>query len=272
MMARERVVIIGNGPAANTAAETLREKDPAAKITLIGREPVRVYRPHLLPDLIAGSLEEERLYIHPFEFYKERDIGLRLGQEVVSVDFDSRKLVLAHKEVLRFDGLIIATGARPRIPERLQVFEDLMMTLKTVADAKAWIDTLSRVDSVLVIGGDLTSIGFTRTLLKLGKKVYFILERDAFWPMRFSDELRDEVGHCLSEQGVEVLDCRRINGMALLPDGQVEVETDCLHVHVGAVGAFFGMVPDIRFLARSRLYLERGILVDEVLQTRFEGV
>jgi NADPH-dependent 2,4-dienoyl-CoA reductase/sulfur reductase-like enzyme len=272
MMAEERFVIIGNGPAANSAAVTLRKQAPETGITLIGREPVRQYRPNLLPEFIAGTILEPGLYVRTLDFYKERGIKLRLGQEVIDVNFDKRELTLDHKEIIPFSGLIIATGGRPRIPEPLQVFEDLMMTLKTVTDAKAWIERLEHVESVLVIGGDLPSLGFTRALLKIGKKVLFILAKDSFWPLRFSDELRHEVAQTLADQGVNVIDCRRIKGMARISDRLVEVDTDCGAVRVGAVGAFFGLVPDVRFLARSRLYIERGIIVDEYLKTRFDEV
>ncbi len=272
MMAEEQFVIIGNGPAANSAAVTLRQQTSEAGITLIGREPVRQYRPNLLPEFIAGTILEAGLYVHPLDFYKDMGIKLRLGQEVVDVNFDSRELVLDHKEIIRFTGLIIATGGKPRIPEPLLVFQDLMMTLKTVTDAKAWIERLKHVESVLVIGGDLPSLGFSRALLKLKKNVRFILAKDSFWPLRFSDEIRYEVTQTLADQGVDVIDCRRIKGMARISDELVEVDTDCGAVRVGAVGAFFGLVPDVRFLARSRLYIERGIIVDEYLKTRFDKV
>ena len=59
---------------------------------MISRELVRQYKPKLLPDFVAGKLSEEELYVRPLEFYKEHGIKLRLGQEVVDVDFAARQV------------------------------------------------------------------------------------------------------------------------------------------------------------------------------------
>ncbi len=167
-----------------------------------------------------------------------------------------------------FSSLIIAVGGSPRIPERLQVFSDLMLTLKTLTDARAWIDKLAHVDSVLLVGGDLTSLSFTRTLLSLKKRVVFIINEDSFWPVRFDNDVRCQITSKLSAKGVDVLNCREIRRMAKIADHELEIETDTEKLRVGALGAFFGLVPDVKFLARSGLHIERGILVDEHLRTR----
>jgi NADPH-dependent 2,4-dienoyl-CoA reductase/sulfur reductase-like enzyme len=271
-MTQEHCVIIGNGPAANEAASTLRDHSPDLRITIIGSEPVQHYKPHLLPDFVAGTLKEDDLYVNPPAVYKERDIKLRLGQKVENVRFESRDLVLDHKEVVRFSSLIVAVGGTPRIPERLQVFSDLMLTLKTLSDARKWIDKLASVDSVLIVGGDLTSLSFTKALPAMGKRVVFLMNEDSFWPVRFDDDIRSQVAGKLTDKGVDVIHHQTVRRMARLSEHELEVETDKERMKVGALGAFFGLVPDVRFLAKTGLFIERGILVDEYLQTRFPGV
>jgi NADPH-dependent 2,4-dienoyl-CoA reductase/sulfur reductase-like enzyme len=271
-MAENHFVVIGNGPAGNEAALTLCRHAGECRVTLISRQRGGCYRPHLLPQLISGKLAEENLYVFSPSSYKEMGIKLRSGQEVVNVYPDRGEIILDHKEVIPFDGLIIAVGGRPRIPEDLAVFGDLMLTLKTIRDARVWIQKLERTETVLMIGGDLTSLSLTRQLMDMEKKVYFALNEDAFWPLRFDRDLFDQVAQRLSQRGVEVLKYSRIRGMRLLPDGMVEMDTEHEKVRAGVVGAFFGLVPDIRFLARSGLKLDRGILVDEYLNTGFDGV
>ncbi len=271
-MAEEHYVIVGNGPAANEAAATLREHAPEARVTMIGRERAGYYRPDLLPDFIAGRIPEEELLVHAAGFYKERGIKLRIGQEVKSVDFSRRELKLEHKELVCFDGLIIAAGGKPRIPEPLQVFEESMLPLKTIVDARTWKQKLARVDSVLIIGGDLTSLSFTKALLSLKKKVSFVIDGECFWPLPFTPDLCQEVTKRLRTRGVDVIPGSKLKSVVRISEDVIGVETDAGSLETGAVGAFFGLIPDVKFLVHSGLPIERGILVDEYLQTPVEGV
>jgi len=271
-MAHDRCIIIGNGPAANHAALALREQSPRMQVTVVGQEPVRYYKPHLLPEYIAGKLSEEDLFVNPLPFYKDREIKLRLGQQVVDVNFSRREVVLGHKEVMPFDGLIIACGGRPRVPEPIEMFGDLMLTLKTIADARIWIETLAKVDTVLVVGGDLTSLAFTKSILSLGKKVSFLLDEESFWPVRNTEEVLTQARMALAARGVDVIQGRGIKRITSAAENLLEVGIDGNELTVGAVGAFFGLVPHVKFLVRSGLDIERGILVDEYLKTRFDDV
>lgn len=271
-MEKQHFVVIGNGPAGNEAALVLRDHAKDARITLISRETGGCYRPHLLPRFISGGFSEEDLHVFSPSSYKELGIKFRSGQEVVSLHLESREIFLDHREVIKYDGLIIALGGKPRIPENLLVFNDLMLTLKTIDDARRWQKELERAESVLLIGGDLTSLSFTRRLIEMKKKIYFALNEEAFWPMRFSRALHDEVSERLIKKGICVLDYSRIKSMNSLPEGGTEVHTECESVRADIVGAFFGLVPDVGFLARSGLKIDRGILVDEYLSTGFDGV
>jgi NAD(P)H-nitrite reductase large subunit len=109
-MSEEHFVVIGNGPAGNQAAETLKEKATEARVTLISKEQEGYYKPCLLPEYMAGKISEDQIYLSTVDAYKEKGIKLRSGQEVVDVKPGRREIVLDHKEVLRFDGLILAVG------------------------------------------------------------------------------------------------------------------------------------------------------------------
>jgi NAD(P)H-nitrite reductase large subunit len=271
-MPKDHFVIIGNGPAGNQAALTLKEKAPEASVTLISKERETCYRPHLLPDFIAGKMREEALYACPIGVYKEKGIKLRTGQRVVRLNLSQRVVILDHKEIVRFTGLIIAVGGKPRIPEPLLVFREHMFTLKTLDDAKLWTSRLSRANNILMMGGDLTSFAVTKALLSLGKRVFFMLNEDAFWPLRSSEALLNEVSGKLAGRGVEVLPKGRFKSIARLSDDAYEVLVDGHRIQAEMIGAFFGLVPDVRFLTGSGLRIDRGILVDEYLHTGYEGV
>ena len=264
--------MVGNGPAGHEAALVLKRQEPDATVTLISRERESSYRPHLLPDLISGKTAEESLYVCPVGTYKERGIKLRAGQRVVGIHLSQRELILDHKEILRFTGLIIAVGGKPRIPEPLMVFRDHLFTLKTLPDARHWMSRLPRVGRVFIMGGDLTSFALTKALLRLGKQVTFMLDGDAFWPLRCSQRIFEEAGQKLASRGVEVLPHGRLKSIAHPSDHTYEISVNGHTIQAGMIGAFFGLVPDVRFLTGAGLRIDRGILVDEYLNTGFEGV
>jgi NAD(P)H-nitrite reductase large subunit len=266
-------VVIGNGPAGNEAALTLREKAPDARVTIITRNLGGSYRPHLIPEFIAGNIPEKGLFAVTPDTYTEKNIKFRHGQRVVDLDPEKKTLTLDHKEVIPFDGVIIAVGGMPRIPEYLKVFEHSMLTLKTMEDARRWISTLAETDSVLLIGGDLTSLAVTKALLSLGKKIYFMLTEHAFWPLRPDEALFAEVSDRLACKGVDVISGKTLEGLASTSENSFIVRfDDRRELEVGMIGAFFGLAPDIGFLRRSGIRMDRGLLVDEYLCTGFEGV
>jgi NAD(P)H-nitrite reductase large subunit len=271
-MSEEHLVVIGSGPAGNSAAFTLKQMDPGVRVTLISKERDGCYRPHRLPAYIAGTASATDLFVTSPGSYGKRGIKYRSCQRVVHVDPEKRHIVLDHKEILPYTGLILAVGGVPRIPEPLLAFKDYLFTLKTLDDARKWMEKLTEVRTLLMIGGDLTSLSMTRALLHLGKEVIFMLNEDAFWPLRFNDALFQEVAQALEEKGVWVLRCRKVKSLAPLSEGSLQVQMDNQSVLVEMVGAFFGLSPDIAFLARSGIPVDRGVLVDEYLSTPFEGV
>ena len=271
-MGKEHFVVIGNGPAGREAAFTLRQKLPESRISIISKENFGCYHPHLLPDFISGTISEDKLYACPPALYKERNIKLRLGQKVIDINFDRHEITLDHKEIISFSGLIIAVGGRPRIPEPLHGFEEHMLSLKTLNNAKQWITRLEEAESVLIVGGDLTSLAMSRALLRMRKKIFFMLNEDAFWPIRCDARTFSDVGQKLSNSGIEVLEGHRLKSISRLSENLYKVLFEEQSLEINIVGAFFGLVPDVQFLAGSGLNIERGILVNEYLNTGFEGV
>jgi NAD(P)H-nitrite reductase large subunit len=225
-----------------------------------------------LPKYISGKIKKESLYVSPLESYEQNGIKLRTGQRVVDIDLEKKAIVLDHKEIVSYSGLVIAVGGTPRIPEPLLLFKELMFTLKTIEDSALWMEELSKIDSVLMIGGDLTSFAVTKALLHLQKEVYFVLDENAFWPLRYTEALFEEASERLRKKGVKVLKSKKFNGFARTSKKTITAYMDGQKMDVGMIGAFFGLVPNVQFLVRSGLTIDRGLLVDEHLSTGFEGV
>src|SRR5437660_12301593 len=107
-------VVVGASLAGAKAVETLRSEGFEGRVVLIGAEPDRPYeRPPLSKDYLRGEAGRDKVYVHDEGFYSEHDIELRTGTTVTDVDASASEVVLG-TERLRYDKLLIATGARPR--------------------------------------------------------------------------------------------------------------------------------------------------------------
>jgi 3-phenylpropionate/trans-cinnamate dioxygenase ferredoxin reductase subunit len=107
-------VIVGASLAGAKAAETLRADGFEGRLVLVGAEPERPYeRPPLSKDYLRGEVGRENVYVHEADFYARHDIELRLGRTALSIDPERRELAMDDGERLRYDQLLLTTGAQP---------------------------------------------------------------------------------------------------------------------------------------------------------------
>lgn len=272
-MGAEHYVIVGNGAAANRAATVLRQGDPEARITLISDEFFPFYYRHMLAGYLVGECEESDLVVHPADHYKENRIRLRLGQTVVKVDYEARTLFLKHMEKLHYTKLLLCVGSRPRIPEIHYAYRQHFAVMKTLAHARALRERLPNVRRVLITGGDLVSLRVARALMRRGKEVTFLIDGESFWPLELTSERRTELAEALSKVGIELMpddDLAAVEPQAsggYLVTTRREAKLEC-----DLIGAFFGLVPDVEFLLGSGLDVDRGVLVNDFLETNVPHV
>jgi 3-phenylpropionate/trans-cinnamate dioxygenase ferredoxin reductase component len=169
------VIIVGAGHGGAAAAIALRMAGFVGSIALIGRETEPPYeRPPLSKEYMAGEKPFERLYIRPLEFWATKDIELRLGTTVISVDADAKTVALDDGSAIGFGDLIWATGGDPRTLLCEGAELKGVHGVRTREDADAIMAELSGVDQVVVIGGGYIGLEAAAVLTKLGKKVVLL--------------------------------------------------------------------------------------------------
>lgn len=272
MSKHDHYVIIGNGPAGNHAADTLRDQDKDARITIIANESMIFYYRHKLTDFIKGKATEADLTVRPYSVYKDKNIRLRLGQQVDRIDPKEKVLYLKHMEIVSFTKLIIATGASPRALPSVSSFSKHLCFLSTYSDALAQIADIQGKKSFLVLGGDIISFKFIRMLKDMGKEVTVLLYSEAFWPFSLDAAMAEKVIKSLSNKGVNVLTGDFIKSVKPEGDAFDIVTEKGLNRTFDRVYCFLGMIPNIRFLLGSGIDTDRGILVDDHLKTNFDDV
>jgi 3-phenylpropionate/trans-cinnamate dioxygenase ferredoxin reductase subunit len=170
-----RIVIVGAGQAAAQAVETLRKREFAGAITVVGDEPLPPYqRPPLSKKYLAGSFERDRLPIRHAAFYESHRVELRLGRRAVAIDRARRSVRLDDGADLDFDALLLATGSRARrVPVPGADLQGIL-TLRTAADADALRASVRAGTRTVIVGGGYIGLEVAATLRELGAEVTVI--------------------------------------------------------------------------------------------------
>ncbi|MFC4293780.1 NAD(P)/FAD-dependent oxidoreductase [Novosphingobium tardum] len=172
-MDRADVLIVGGGHGGAQAALALRQHGFAGSIVLVGREPEPPYeRPPLSKEYLAREKEFSRLYIRPPQFWAERDVEMRLGRAVVTVDPTAQTAKLDDGTQVSYGDLIWAAGGDPR---RLSCEGGSLVGVHAVR-TRADVDRLmSEIDGgasrVVVVGGGYIGLEAAAVLTKLGLHV-----------------------------------------------------------------------------------------------------
>jgi NADPH-dependent 2,4-dienoyl-CoA reductase/sulfur reductase-like enzyme/nitrite reductase/ring-hydroxylating ferredoxin subunit len=265
----DRIVIVGGGAAGFAAAEMLRRESFAGNIVMLSQEAeAPVDRPNVSKDYLAGNAPEDWMPLRPDDFYRDEGIDLRLGTEAHSIDTGARQVILKDGETVRYDRLLLATGAEPR---RLMVpGADLphVHTLRTLADSRAIIAAAGDARHALVVGASFIGLEVAAALRARGIEVHVVAPEAV--PMervlgpelgRFIRVLHEDHGvifHLGEEAGSIEKDYVLLKSGARLPADLVVVGV--------------GVNPRLVLAERAGLKMDRGVVVDRYLETSVPGI
>ncbi len=264
-----RVVIVGAGAAGNAAAETLRKEGFEGEVTLIGAEPSVPYdRPNLSKDYLAGNAPEEWVPLRTEEFYQREDITLMKGVEVTSLDAKARKVGLHDGKEVRYDALLLATGASP---VRLSMpGSDLehVSTLRTLADSRAIIEQTKRARRAVIMGASFIGLEVAASLRARQMEVHIIAPEALPLERVMGPEIGRFIQGLHEEHGVVFHlghTARSITRESVTLDDGTGVAADLVVMGVG-------VRPNLALAEKSGIATGRGVIVNEYLRTDAPGV
>jgi NADPH-dependent 2,4-dienoyl-CoA reductase/sulfur reductase-like enzyme/nitrite reductase/ring-hydroxylating ferredoxin subunit len=264
-----RIVIVGGGAAGFAAAEMLRRERFGGDIVMLSNDGAApVDRPNLSKDYLAGSAPEDWLPLRPDSFYKEAGIDLRLNSNVTAIDAGAREVTVSGGSVIPYDRLLLATGAEPvRLPIP-GADQPHVHTLRSLADCQGIIDSANGARRAIVIGASFIGLEAAAALRARDIEVHVVAPEQRPMERVLGSQMGDFVRALHQEHGVifhlgdtvAAIDGKR----ATLKSGSV-LEADLVVVGVG-------VRPRLALAEQLGLKLDRGVAVDQFLETSIPGI
>ncbi len=265
-------VIVGAGLAGAKAAQALREEGFEGQLWLIGDEPDRPYeRPPLSKEYLRGEADQ-RPYVHADVFYAENAIELLSSTRVTGIDALSQEVSLDGDRRLRYDRLLLTTGAEPRRLDVPGAELDGIHYLRTLADSERIGERIASGERLVVVGSGWIGSEMAASARQKGCEVTMVgmaslpLER-VLGPevgQIYLDIHRDHGVEFLSETTVERFDGEGSVERVLTRDG-ASIDTEFVVVGIG-------VVPRTGLAETAGLRIDNGVLVDETLESSVPGV
>lgn len=278
-----KVVIIGSGVAGMTAALDLAKVEGVEVELYTDEVHPYYYRPQVT-NFLAGVMPLERVFLHPQSWYEERGVHMHLNAPVVQLLPEQKQIVLGDGTVVAYDKLLLATGSCPFVPPIKGVEKTGVFTVRTLADALAIKAYAPQCRQGLVVGGGLLGLEAARALKGMGLEVTIVEFMPRLMPAQLDMEGAAILQNFVEAQGYRVF--LGTSAKAVLGDGKVEgvllSNGETVPAQMMIVAA--GVRPNITLAQEAGLAVDRGVLVDALMQTsapdvyaagdvtRFEGV
>lgn len=263
------IVIVGGGGAGNAAAEMLRREGYAGRLTMLSADEfIPCDRPNLSKGFLSGAMPEESNPLRSGAFYREQDIDLKLQTHVTSIDAAKRHVQLMDGTRYAYDALLLATGAEP---VRLEVPGGNLPHvhyLRTLADSRALVTKALTSHRAVVIGASFIGLEVAASLRARNIDVHVVGRETCPMEKTLGVDVGNFVRKLHEAHGVIFhlgMTVASIDERAVTLQNGASLQADLVVVGIG-------VRPSIALAEQAGVAIDRGITVDEYLQTSIPGI
>jgi nitrite reductase (NADH) large subunit len=265
---KPRLVVIGNGMAGMRTVEELLQLTPDLyDIAVFGAEPYGNYNRILLSQLLSGEKGADEIMLNTPAWYAEHGIALHAGDPVVAIDPRRKRVRSRHGIELPYDRLLIATGSQPIVLPLPGKELPGVIGFRGIDDVERMLAAARSHHRAVVIGGGLLGIEAANGLSRQGMQVTLIHRSRVLLNQQVDADAAGLLERNLRARGLALrLDAETV---ALYGNERVEgVElADGDRIDADLVVMAVGVQPDTALARSAGLHCERGIVVDDTLQT-----
>ena len=272
-MEHTHYLIAGASHAALAAMHTIRMADGEATLSVVGPDDVLPYSPTVLPYVVSGRSDPERIFLRDEAYFAGIRAEYRRGRRLAKLDAGGKLAELDDGSAVKFEKLLLATGARPAIPDVPGMEQVPYHVLRTLDDALRLRSGLSAgARHAIVLGAGLIGLHAAENMCRAGARVTVIELQRRVLPGYFDGTAAAMIARAFDSAGVEIRTATRVtqaepraSGFALrLDDGE------CLAGDLLLIST--GVTPVMDYLKGSPIARDRGILVDTRMRTSADGI
>lgn len=267
-MSKPKLVLIGNGMAGVKTLEELLQLTPDKyNITVFGSEPHGNYNRILLSPLLAGEKAIDDIMINDLQWYRDNNITLHTSKTVVDINRANRLVIANDGTQAPYDKLILATGSNPVILDLPGKDLEGIISFRDISDVDTMIATAKTHRKAVVIGGGLLGLEAANGLMIQGMDVTVVHRSNTLMSQQLDQTAADLMQSELEAKGFKFL--MNHNTAAYLGKQRVEKIrfTDGSEIEADLVIIAAGIRPNIALAESVGIHCERGIIVDDTLQT-----
>jgi nitrite reductase (NADH) large subunit len=265
---REKLVLVGNGMAGvRTLEELLKIAPDKYDITVFGAEPYGNYNRILLSPVLAGEKTIDDIMLNDEQWYKDNNISLIAGKEVTEIDRIKRKVYATAGVAAEYDRLLLATGSNPFIIPVPGNDLSGVISFRDINDVNSMLDSAKTYKHAVVIGGGLLGLEAANGLMKQGMHVTVVHLHNTLMERQLDSVAGSMLQKSLEDRGLKFLMASSTE--AILGDSRVKGVRfkDGLEIATDLVVMAVGIRPNKTLAEKAGLYCERGVIVNDTMQT-----
>lgn len=258
------IVIVGGGPAAHAAAGAYRDAGGTLDVRILGAEPELPYeRPPLTKEYLRGEASPGDLLLAHSDWYLERRVAVEPAATVVDLDLAAGVARGADGRAWSFERCLLASGARPLVPEIPGAEGPDVRTVRTIADSEQL--RAAGDGSVIVVGSGFLGCEAAASLTMLGAAVTVATLERSPQAERLGEEAAARIRSWLTDRGVDLLVEASLAEIAAEPGGAMVRFEDGREARADAVVLALGITRNDELAVKAGVDAEEGVFVDAAM-------
>ena len=266
-MKESKYLIIGSSHAGLSALDAIRVWDAEGPVMVLTQEKQLPYSPTILPYLVSGETKPEKVFLRDAEGLERLGVVFESGARVSGLDTAGHRVNLDSGEKVKYEKLLLATGASPAAPPIEGMEEAPYHVLRTLDDASGLLSACRDGKSAIVLGAGLIGMHAAENLAKAGMQVTVVEALGQVLPGYFDAEAAGLIEKVFAAQGVKVLTGKRATRVAKSNGGcRLEMGSD-QELAGDILIVATGVSPNIAFLEGTGVEVDQGVLVDDQMRS-----